>query len=89
MRGQQNVKKKKKKFLTVKRFYIFECIRWSIKHLISLMHGVTMKITQISNFVTIRPVGACCAMRTDRHTDVRTDRHDEANSSSSQFWERA
>jgi len=34
--------------LTVQRFYIFECIRWTIKHLISLMHGVTMKKTEDS-----------------------------------------
>jgi len=31
-------------FLTIQRFYITECISWIIKHLVSLMHGVAMKI---------------------------------------------
>jgi len=31
-------------FLTFQRFYIFECISWAINQLISLRHGVTMKM---------------------------------------------
>jgi hypothetical protein len=42
------------------------------------------KNTQMSNISKIRPVGAGLF-----HTDGRTDRHDEANSHLSQFWERA
>jgi len=34
---------------------------------------------QISNFMAIRQVGAELYMRTERQTDGRTDRHDEAN----------
>jgi len=30
----------------VKSNHIFQCISWTIKHLISLMHGITMKITE-------------------------------------------
>ena len=36
---------------TVERFYIFECISWTIKHLISLMNGVTMKTKEEWHFV--------------------------------------
>ena len=42
------------------------------------------KNVEISNFMNIRPVGAELF-----HVDGRTDRYDEANSSFSQFWERA
>jgi len=42
------------------------------------------KNTQMSNFMKIRPVGAELF-----HRDGQTDRHDEANSRFSQFFERA
>ena len=40
------------------------------------------------NFMKIRPVGAAL-YRADGRTDGRTDRHDEANTCSSQFRERS
>jgi len=43
-----------------------------------------MKNDQISNFKKIRPVGAELF-----NADRRTDRHDEANSRFSQYFERA
>jgi len=42
------------------------------------------KNTQISKLMKIRPVGAELFL-----ADGQTDRHDEANSRSSQFYERA
>jgi hypothetical protein len=42
-----------------------------------------LKNTQISNFIKVCRVGAELF-----HADGRTDRHDEANSLFSQFWER-
>jgi len=42
-----------------------------------------LKITQILNFIKIRPVGADHSMRTDGHTEI----HDEANGRFSQFCE--
>jgi len=47
------------------------------------MHGPKKK-TEIQHFVKIRPVGVELI-----HADGQTDRHDEANSRSSQFCERA
>ena len=46
------------------------------------------KNTQILNFMKIRPVVAE-VFNAYRWTDGRTDRHDETNSSFSQFCERA
>jgi uncharacterized protein YbaR (Trm112 family) len=46
------------------------------------------KITQIYNFMTIRPVIAEL-FHADGRTDCRKDRHDEAKSRFSQFCERA
>ena len=57
-----------------------------MKHDISGQIFQKKKKTQISNFMIIRPVGAepfLCA-----RTDGRTDIHQEANSRSSQFFER-
>jgi len=46
------------------------------------------KNTQISNFMKIRRVGAEL-FRADGRTDGQTDRHDEANSRFSKFFEHA
>ena len=46
------------------------------------------KITQISNFMKIRPVGTEL-LHADRQTNGKTERHEEANSCFSQFCERA
>jgi hypothetical protein len=46
------------------------------------------KNPQISSFVKIRPVGAELFLAEGR-IDIWTDRHDEDNSSFSQFYERA
>jgi hypothetical protein len=50
----------------------------------TLIFTTFQKNTQISNFMKIRPVVAKLF-----HADRRTDRHDEANSRFSQFYERA
>jgi len=46
------------------------------------------KNTQISDFMTMRSVGAEL-FHADLRTDGRTDRHDESKSCFSQFYERA
>ena len=46
------------------------------------------KITQMSNFMKIRQVGAEL-FHADRKVDSQTDRHDKANSRYPQFCERA
>jgi hypothetical protein len=54
---------------------------------LDLIEGCSKNI-QISNFMNIRPVGAEMFHAGGR-MDRQTDRYDEANSSFSQFWERA
>jgi hypothetical protein len=47
------------------------------------------KNKQISNFVEIRPAKKSYYVRTDRHIDEQTDRHDAVNSYFSQIYEGA
>ena len=46
------------------------------------------KNTQISNLMKVRPVGAEL-FHAEKQADRQTDRHDEADSHFSKFWERA
>ena len=60
-------------FLTFQRFYIIECISWTIKHLISLMHGVIVKIIEakwyccvnLLGFTVLRYVTLCGFLRAE------------------------